>query len=62
MGRFSKALVPIPDLWLSVVYDTGYLLPLVSELMRHVLIADNFNLKVWEGASPRYKCITPRLV
>ena len=24
--------------------------------------ADNFNLKVWEGACPRYKCITPLLV
>ena len=31
---------------------------LVSKPVRHVLIADKFNLKVWEGASPRYKCIT----
>ena len=35
---------------------------LVSELVRYVLIADHSNLKVWEGASPRYKCTTLRLV
>ena len=114
--KVSKALVPFLDLWLTVLYDTGYLLPLVSQLaryvliadhynlevwrvqakgtsvspldlcksfvisaecnrlkdnslqtsvskpVRHVLIADSFNLKVWRDACPRYKCITPRLV
>ena len=60
--KVPKALVTILDLWLSMVYDTGYLLSLVSELLRHVLIADKSNLKAWRGACPRYKCITPILV
>ena len=30
--KVSKALMPILGLWLTVLYDTGHLLPLVSEV------------------------------